>query len=580
MDNNSKNSNVQTFDELSGKISKEERQKILNSMDSQQKVDDKDLFASKTKMTGQKLDEKAEFEQRLKRQSLFQKIYLWIYSIITSSSIEEAFNQSLVKKIARDVESHYPSLIQYRKKLLLGEFHEKLMQLKNALDFFAPHLEMYSSEPGSFIVMIGHVIMPDFEEKLKKSSDPYSIPISEPLTKEQRNDFFQALSVNLQNIPDDYLKEMYRFARVIFWLNEFVKMPVDKIISKFSMTEDHVLACLFSFVKLDFSKLAKVMCNYVQVDERILDTFVTVMQNNSQWTWEPVEIDAESQDLYKEFYSSAKLHITMIESFLDAVPVAKISKVVMENSLYTPEAMSGGENWLELFTEQWKQNFKKRVAQRERDYTKEVLKKKLEEQFKVSSFPLFPFRPWENLGAFTFKYEFSLGFVNFFIKQRYSAYMTIFKAISLEGQFAVKDNEREFTEAVDSFVEINSSLEVLATQLSAAGEYGLEFSKYEAYETPTEDVIRKMHLLFRSLEDDASGIAKDFRRLCHRMIMLLSGFVSDKYSGKYGAIMNLRNMQRRLGDFYQMVVDARDCFKNAYDMSLKLDEVENPKDSA
>lgn len=60
--------------------------------------------------------------------------------------------------------------------------------------------------------------------------------------------------------------------------------------------------------------------------------------------------------------------------------------------------------------------------------------------------------------------------------------------------------------------------------------------------------------------------------------MLLSGFVSDKYAGKYGAIMNLHSMQRRLGDFYQMVVDAKDSFKNAYEMALSLDEIENPKD--
>ena len=578
MDEKLKNSNVQTFDELSGKISKEERQKILNSMDGQ-KSDDRELFAGKTKMSVQKLDEKAEFEQRLKRQSLLQKIYLWIYSIITSSSMEEAFNMTLVKKIARDVEYHYPSLIQYRKKLLYGEFYEKLLQLKSAIDFFAPHLEQYASNPAAFMVTLGHVIMPEYEEKLKSSCDPFVVPLTEPLLKEKRNEFFQTLSVNLQNIPDEHQKEMYRYARGIFWLNEFVKMPVDKIISKFSMTEDHVCACLFSFVKLDFAKLAKVMCNYVQFDEHLLDAFVVVMQDGgSQWNSEPVADNGE--EAHKEFYTSARLHVSMIEAFLDAVPMSKVSKVVMENSLYTPDAMSGGENWLELYTEQWKQNFKDRVAQRERDYTKELLKQKMMSVFKVATFPLFPFRPWENVGSLSFKYEYSLGFVNFFVKQRYSAYMTIFKAISLEGQFAIKDNEREFTEAVDAFMEVNSALELLANQLSAAGEYGIEFSKYEVYETPTDEISKKLNLIFTSLEDDASSICKDFRRLCHRMVMLLTGFVSDKYVGKYGAIMNLRNMQRRMGDFYQMVVDARDCFKDAYDMSLQLDEVENPKVSA
>lgn len=574
MTEKSKNSNVQTFDELTGKLSKEERQKILNSMDGQ-KSDGNDLFAGKTKVSVQKLDEKAEFEQRLKRQSIFQKIYLWIYSVITSSTIEEAFNLSLVKKIARDVESHHPSLIQFRKKLLYSEFYEKLRQLKDAVDFFTPHLQLYASDPGAFLLMLGHVIMPDFEEKLQASCDPYTIPLSDPLSKDKKNDLFQSLSVNLQNIPDEYQKEMYHLAREVFWLNEFVRMPVDKIFSRFSMTEDHCYACLFSFIKLDFAKLAKIMCNYVPLDEHVLDGFVLAMQNN--YHWGSVQDDEDPKETYKEFYKSAKLHISMIETFLDDVPMTKISKVVMENSLYTPEAMSGGENWLELFTEKWKSNFKNRVAQRERDYTKEVLKKRMADLFKVPTFPLFPFRPWDNTGIFSFKYELSLGFVNFFVKQRFSAYMTIFKAISLEGQFAIKDNEREFTEAVDSFMEVNNAIEVLANQLSAAGEYGLEFSKFEIYEKPPEEALRRMDLLFTSLENDASEICKDFRRLCHRLVMLLTGFVSDKYVGKYGAIMNLRNMQRRLGDFYQMVVDAKDCFKNAYDISLQLDEIENPK---
>lgn len=575
MEENSKNSGARTFDELSGEISKEERQKILSSMDNKKSGDD-DIYSSKTKMSSQKLDEKAEFEQRLKRQSLLQKFYLWVYSLFTSTTIEEAFNASLVKKVAKDIETNYPSLILFRKKILYGEFHTKLTQLKNALDFFKSHMELYSKNPGAFMVLVGHVIMPEFEESLEKSSDPYSVPVTQEMTKDKKSELFQALGMNLQNIPEEYQKEMYHFSRGIYWLNEFVKLPIDKILSKFTLTEENIPACLFSFIKVEFGKFAKVMCNYVQLDERLLDVFVIAMQNIPQWV--SMEEAENLEDAYNEFLTEAKQHISMIEAFLDTVPMSKISKVVMENSLYTPDAMSGGENWQELFTEQWKLNFRKRIDQRELEYKKEQLKLKIVEQFKVNTFPLFPFRPWENISAFQFKYEFSLGFVNFFMKQRYSAYMTIFKAISLEGQFAIKDNEREFTEAVDNFGEIYSSLELLANQLSAAGEYGSEFAMYEEIENPSENVNKKMEVIFKGLENDTTEITKNFRRLCHRMVMLLSGFVSDKYAGKYGAIMNLHSMQRRLGDFYQMVVDAKDSFKNAYEMALSLDEIENPKD--
>ena len=574
MDDNSKKSKAQTFDELSVGISREERQKILNSMDSQ-KAEHGDLFAGKTKMSVQKIDEKAEFEQRLKRQSFLQRLFLWIYSIITSTSMEEAFNVTLVKKIAHEVESNYPSLIFFRKKLLYGGFHEKLIQLKSALDFFVPYMKLYESNPGEFMVMVGHVVMPEYEETMESSSNPYVVPMSDELSKDKKNELFQNLCLSLQNIPADYQKEMYQYARAVFWLNEFVKIPLDKILSKFSMNEEHVQSCVFSFVKADFGKFARVMSNYVQIDDNLLAVLAFAHQKIENL---PVDVAQNLEAYNREFYSAAKLHVSMIEMFIDSVPVSKISKVVMENSLYTPEAMSGGENWLELFTEQWKIDLKNKMMQRDREYRKEILKHKIAEQFKLNAFPTFPFRPWEALGSFSFKYDLSLGFVNFFVRQRYATYMTIFKAISMEGQFAIKDNEREFIEAVDSFTEVNNALEVLANSLSAAGEYGLDFSRYEGEGNRSEDTDRKIEILLTSLESEVSEIIKDFRRLCHRLSMLLTGFISDKYVGKYGAIMNLRNMQRRLGDFYQMVSDANESFKNAYDTTLQIDDIENPKD--
>ena len=570
-----------TFDQLAGDLSRKERKDMLDRMGDGQSAatgEDTELFAAKTKVPDARASERAEFSLKLKQESVFTKVFLWIKSILTSSSMEDVFNASLVRGIARDVENQFPSLIVYRRKAFYNIFYEKLLELKKVADFFRPYLVLYEDKPGAFYVILGHVLMPEFEKQFAEQVDPFQYSFDLPLSTEIKNDLLQTVGARLKEIPADYQREMYRCAKSVFWLDQFTKLPFAKMLSRFSLSEENVRECAFSPLRADFGKFAEVIDNYVPVDSGVIEAFICSMGVNGAYEWFREEDEGAQDGDYADFRDAVRMHLGMLDMFIKTVPVEKLAKIVFEDALYTLPELSGGENWQDLFSERWKHLFKKRMALWESNFAKEKLRVKLDAYFHFKAFPLFPFRPWENVwNGIHFQRELTLGLINFFMKQRYVAYTAIFKAIATEGQFAIKDNQREFTEAIDNFNEVNNDLDVLANQLSQAGEYGSEFSKYEGKKERTEAAASKINWIMVELESDAAEISRSFRRMGHRMINLLSGFISDKYTGRYGAVINLRDMQRRLGDFYSMVKDAKVSFEHIYEVVQELDELEDPK---
>ena len=573
----------ETFEQLAGDLSSKERKDMLNKLSGGQNIlageGNSELFAAKSKVVDKKAANKAEFSLRLKQESVLKKVFLWIQSLLTSSPMEDVFNASLVKNIARDIDSQFPALILYRRKVLYNIFYEKLLELKKVADFFRPYLALYESNPGAFYVALAHVVLPEFERRFAETADPFQFSFELPLSKEIKNELLQSMVSEIDGLSAEDQQVMYRCAQSVFWLDQLVNLPVVKMLSRFTLSEENVRECAFSAIgKLDFEKFTQVIYNYVPLDSNIIETFICCMKSTYDWVHLEQE-DGQAED-YADFRNAVRVNLSMLDMYIKTVPVEKLARVVFEDALYTPPALSGGANWRELFSEQWKQLFKNRMSLWEREFTKEKLRIKLRHYFHFNDFPLFPFRPWEKVwgdGSVQFQRNLSLGLINFFMKQRYVAYSAIFKAIAMEGHFAVKDNQREFSEAIDNFNEVNNDLDVLANQLSQAGDYGSEFSKYEGNKERTELAVNKINWIMVELESDAAEISRSFRRMGHRMINLLSGFISDKYSGRYGAVINLRDMQRRLGDFYSMVKDAKVSFEHIYEVVQELDELEDPK---
>ena len=75
----------------------------------------------------------------LKKESLALRIMLWIRSVFTSKNAEQLLNEIKVAGISRSLTKNYPGLIDFKRRLLLPLFYDRLCELKAVADFFRPY---------------------------------------------------------------------------------------------------------------------------------------------------------------------------------------------------------------------------------------------------------------------------------------------------------------------------------------------------------------------------------------------------------------------------------------------------------
>ncbi len=580
MAHNNKNTdehiNSSNLDRLAQGISATERKDLLNKMKGgSQEAEVPGLTQKKKQDVFQEEEKRIEFAFKLRREPFYFRFWIWLRSVFSEGTVEEIYNESLVAVLAHDIERHYPDLIVYRRKILFNSFYEKLLLLAKAADFFRPYLKIFDRNPGAFYVELSKLLMPGVLEQIETDSDPYQYPLSADLDDGSIKSLRQAVLEGLGSLSIENQRDMYQYAQMLCWLGAFIKIPFDKIIRRFGTSPDQTNICLFTQMKGDVDELARVLCNYVHIDERLIGAFVLYMQDTAD---DPNLSESDNNALKeKNFRSLATSQVAMIEMFVNNVPIEKIAKVVLNNYLYVTQPSGGGEKWFDQFSESVKKNFEQRLREWRADYEKERLKSRLYEYFKLAAFPLFPYRPWEKLWyASKLHNTLSIGFVNYFVKKHFSEYMTILKGVSLEGDFSVKKNQKQLSSAMDKFEQVNNYLDTLASDLAPTGSYGGEFSVFEGIKTKNENSLGHINMIIAEVDDDAARIIKLFRAMCTELDDLVAGFISGRGVPPFGCITNLGKILRRMGNITVKLTDMRINFSYAGDFIKKLQEIEDP----
>lgn len=520
-------------------------------------------------------EERREFALKLRKEPLLRRFWIWLRSLFSEMTVEEIYNESLVSDLAHDIERHYPDLLIYRRKVLFNSFYEKMLLLAKASEFFKPYIKIFDRNPGTFYVELSKILMPGVVEQIEKDSDPYQYPFSEPLEEGVIKELRQRVLEGLCSLGIENQRDMYQYAQMLCWLGAFVKLPFEKLIRRFGTSEDQTSVCLFSQFRNDIDDLARVMCNYVHIDERLIGAFVLFMQDSA----DDPNLSESDNNAIKErnFRSLATSQIAMVEMFVNNVPIEKIAKVVLNNYLYVAQPSGGGEDWLEQFSDSVKKNFEKRLKEWRADSEKEKLKGLLKEYFNMAMFPVFPYRPWEKLwNGMKPVNVLSIGLVNYFVKQHFTEYMTILKGVSLEGDFSVKKNQKQLSVALDNFEQVNNYLDTLANDLAPTGGYGREFSAFEGIKIKSDNSISHMNMIVAEVDADCARIIKIFKAMCSDLDDLIMGFISGKGMPPYGSIVNLGKILRRIGNVTERLKDMRQNFSYALDLITKLQAIEDP----
>ena len=514
------------------------------------------------------------FSRQIKNESLFFRIFLWFKSLFANTSVEVIYNEQLLDRIARKIERISPGLVDYKRGLLTSQFYNKLCELKLCADFFRPYISLADEDENNFLVFLGSIVMEDVQEKITQEADPYSVPVDSNPHPEYRVQFLKKMEQIFSDIPVPEKNMMYQAVQGIQWLKHFTRLPFQKFISLFSSVVDGNYSCSFKSLDNELDIFAKVLCNGVKIPQEVFEALFLFTRKST--FGKNLDSSIQAAQKAEDFMEKSKSQISLIKMFITTVPLKMTGKLVYSDARWTPENLTGGEDWFQKFKAAWRKIFDYKWESYIQDCKKENLRHYLSASFNLETFPMLPERPWTTIwGGLPFCFEFSAGFLNWYISKLFPENEIILKTIMLEGDFIQKENRQEFGDAFNKLIQISIDLNNITRLISSGGEYGMIFSKLEKESLHTLQAHSKVESIIYGIESDFRSMINRFCDAARSMELCFTGIFKEKTDANYDGLTNLKRISGKNNElFMKKMTDARTSLKNAFNMIKELESID------
>lgn len=556
-----------SFDQLVSGLSADERKQMLEKMQGAGGDPEQESLAPVDVIA----DEGISFEEQLKNESIFFRLWLWIKSLITNTPTETLFNDHQVGVIARNVERAAPDVIDFKRKVLATTFFNRLSELKKAADFFKPYCSLLDKE-GDFYVFLGTLGMPQVAEQMANEVDPYSLPLDRGAKPDQRVTLLRRMDEVMANIPSDQKAMMYACARASEWLSHLTKLPFNKFLSQFNSMVEGEYTCAFKSARDEINEFARVLCNGLSVPKEVLESLYLYYQEKGGSRSD----GGAMQDSAESFIEKAHAQLAMMHMFITSVPMRSVGRVVHNNVRWFPDQFTGAEDWFVKYKMGWKKLFDQKWEAWSNDCKKEVLRQSLKRYFDKDKFPLLPDRPWANFwSGLHFRYELTGGFLCWFFREQFPSHELTLKTVMTEGDFMQKDNRTEFTEAFNEFVQVSIGLETVRRNCESGGEVGALFKKLEHEHTLQGQ--QKAEQTMHSCESDIGHLLYKFGEASRRMNMVLAGLVGVSEDSRYDSLVNIDEIGGKDNALFRKRLQvAKDALEHAFEIVKELEPIDTP----
>ena len=556
-----------SFERMAAGISESERQNILSRMQSPQEN-------APLKPAEEKIDDAAEpFEVKIKKESIFLRIYIWIKALISNTKQSVIYNEHKLSELSRSVQRNFPGIINARQGLLLTPFYERLSELKSCADFFKPYFISDEESEGSFYVFLSSVIMPSVTENIKMSADPYSNPVTAEIKHDTRSSLLRKLEEIFDNIPAGEKARMYEAAKASEWLRQFIRLPFSRLITQFS-SNGNEYTCPFTKVETEIDSFSRVLCSAIAIPDEFLQSLYLFAIRNSKHMRE----DEAGRD-GGEFLSKARTNLGLLQLFMTSIPIRSIGCLVHSDAQWRGEIFSGGEHWFVKYKNACKKIFDKKWLEWEADCKREALLSTLKINFDLDEFPKFPEHPWEGLwGGIPFAYETTLGFLNWFIKEKFSVCELDLKTLLVQGSFNKKENHTQLSESFNSVVQLSISLQELSRKLSPHGETGIIFRKIQDEQSRTLQAQTTIEQIMRITESDVGTLIHHFEDDARSILQVLNGVLGLSKDTRFDTLSNLNKMKDQNNDpFVNKIESSKSTIEHALSFVTDLENLESQK---
>ncbi len=562
-----------TFESLVSLLSEDERKALLEKMRPLEGDPDARVLES-DKDPSMNADE-IEIGESLKREPLLYRFILWLRSILASTTSEQLYNDDKISALYKKLNREYPGLLDYRGALLLGIFHEKLLELKKAAEFFKPYLDVIYENIGGFYVFLGSLVVPEVTQSMNSEVDPTGLPLDREVTAELRSSFLRKMEEIIKEIPPHRRGYLYQCAISVDWLYQFTKLPFERFVGAFSNGLSDSQVARFESVTSELNAFAKILCNGKSMPTEAFESIYLFSAKKMI----PNSSEAKDDDSRaKEFMDKATGFMTIIHMFINSVPLRYVNKVVYNNIQWQPDQFTGAEDWFARYKDQWKKLFDEQWNRWLKEKRKAGLNKRLKDNFGIDKVPLLPDRPWANLwGGVPFHYESTAGFLNWFIAKKQHEVIDPLKILLLEGQFVNKENRAEFANTLNDLSQISSEMYSLSEDLSPKGQTGLIFEKLASERLRTLAAQSKIETIIVEKEALVKARKNSFCNCARSVLNILNGIFAEKKDTRYDGIQNLASIQGgNNAAFRSRLMKCQEVFAAALDVLKELEQIDIP----
>ncbi len=559
-----------SFDRLVSGLTEAERKDMLGKMKS---PDDSDNNDRRFMDEG---DDSIPIAEQLKGESLLLRLWLWIRSLISNVNIEELYIEKRLSYLASKIDKKFPGLIDYKRSLLLSAFYNKLVELKLSADFFRPYLAAIEDSEGDFYVYLGNYVMPQVAKDMDEHVDPYSNSVTLGAKPEIRMGLLRKMEDVMNGIPQDQKAIMYSSVRACEWLRSFARLPIARMLTYFTSLVEGANTCSFGQISSELSDFARIMCNSVPLTEEVLQALYLFSTKKKHMVAYEDDMSGNSSD---EFVSKAMAQLSMINMFVQTVPLKSICCLIFNDLQVNIGNFVGGEDWFVKYKANWKRIFDQKWTAWANDCKKEGLRHSLELNFKLEQFPMLPERPWAGLWGtgLPYRYELTSGFLYWYFKDVFPSYELTLKTLMLEADFVKKDNRVEFTDAFNTLVQVSIDLANFARRISVSGDIGMLLTKLRDEKLRTLQGSQKAESLVRSAESDMASIIVHFGDASRVIELVLSGVFLEKKDPRYDGLSNFNHIQGKDNEsFKHKLTDVRNSLANVLALIKELEPIDTP----
>jgi hypothetical protein len=195
----------------------------------------------------------------------------------------------------------------------------------------------------------------------------------------------------------------------------------------------------------------------------------------------------------------------------------------------------------------------------------------------TDEYPLLPNRPWTEIwGGLYFAREYSIGFVNKFYETRYQTFSKLIKTITIEGEFAQREDRKIFTDSYNMLNKVNDTLIELNDNLSEKGQFGSSFENIRKDGIRTIQGQEKIDSLLMTIASEASTIVATFCEASRNLIQILGSIVTETLDARNVSLTNISILQgkqnklfkQQLSEMYAAMIESLAIIKELETLEL------------